>query len=487
MAIESGIRDGTDRAGGSVGITPAAFSSDAIPYLLSTADAFVILLSSIIGGVGYQLALGNSVPNLLPHCAVGLLASFIHILRMSGSGYYDFPDSAKPRVEISQILLCWFTTGLLLAFFAFLLKIGVAYSRGAFVVFYFLAPAGLLAARKLTKVALASAISRGAVGRRDIVLLGDIDEITALEPHDLLAFFGAAEVNRFTLSPEEDPLVRASTDIRVINSVANFIRINNCREILLAIPWGDVGRMEFIREHIKVLPVSARLLPDIRVRSLSNYAASARQRVLAIEIQRAPLSGAERLVKRSLDIVVAAIALVFFLPVMALTAIAIRLDGPGPVIFRQHRKGFNGKHFVMFKFRTMTVEENGPVVAQASRDDPRVTAIGRLLRAASIDELPQLLNVLNGDMSLIGPRPHALAHDNKFETILSDYAFRHHVKPGMTGWAQCNGARGATPSVEHIAERIRLDLWYINNWSLWLDIQILIKTFFEVLRKRNAY
>jgi Undecaprenyl-phosphate glucose phosphotransferase len=487
MAIESNIHDKTDRGGGSAGSTPAAFSSDTIPYLLSTADSFVILLSSIAGGIGYQLAIGNPVPNLLPHCAVGLLASFIHILRMSGTGYYDFPDSAKPRVEIGQILVCWFTTGLLLAFFAFLLKIGVAYSRGAFVVFYFLAPVGLLGARKLTKVALASAVSRGAVGRRDVVLLGDINEIAALEPHDLLAFFGAAEVDRFTLCQEEDPLVRASTDIRVINAVANFVRTNNCREILVAIPWGDVGRMEFIREHIKAMPVAARLLPDIRVRSLSNYAASARQRVLAIEIQRAPLSGAERLVKRGMDIVVAAVALMFFLPVMALTAIAIRLDGPGPVIFRQHRKGFSGKHFVMFKFRTMTVQENGPVIAQASRDDPRVTAIGRLLRSASIDELPQLLNVLRGDMSLIGPRPHALAHDNKFEQILSDYAFRHHVKPGMTGWAQCNGARGALPSIEHIAERVRLDLWYINNWSLWLDIQILIKTFFEVLRKRNAY
>jgi undecaprenyl-phosphate galactose phosphotransferase/putative colanic acid biosynthesis UDP-glucose lipid carrier transferase len=172
---------------------------------------------------------------------------------------------------------------------------------------------------------------------------------------------------------------------------------------------------------------------------------------------------------------------------MALTAIAIKLDGPGPVIFRQHRNGFNGRQFVIFKFRTMTVQENGPAVAQATRDDPRVTAIGRLLRSASIDELPQLLNVLKGDMSLIGPRPHALAHDNYFENILGDYAFRHHVKPGITGWAQCNGARGATPSIEDISERVKLDLWYINNWSFWLDVQILIKTFFEVLRKRNAY
>ena len=172
---------------------------------------------------------------------------------------------------------------------------------------------------------------------------------------------------------------------------------------------------------------------------------------------------------------------------MALTALAIKLDGDGPIIFLQHRKGFNGRQFVMFKFRTMTVQENGDVITQATRNDPRVTRIGKLLRAASIDELPQLLNVLRGEMSLVGPRPHALAHDNYFENLLQDYAFRHHVKPGMTGWSQVNGLRGATPSVDLIARRVKMDLWYINNWSLWLDIQILIKTLFEVLRKRNAF
>jgi Undecaprenyl-phosphate glucose phosphotransferase len=256
---------------------------------------------------------------------------------------------------------------------------------------------------------------------------------------------------------------------------------------LLALPWNDVGRIEFVRDHVKSLPVAARLLPDMQVRSLTHFTSSARQRVLAIEIQRAPLTGTQRLIKRTMDIVLASLALLFFLPVMVLTAIAIKLDSPGPIIFRQNRKGFNGRQFVIFKFRTMTVQEDGAAVTQATRGDSRVTAIGRLLRSSSIDELPQLLNVLKDDMSLIGPRPHALAHDNYFENILSDYAYRHHVKPGMTGWAQCNGARGATPSIEHISERVKLDLWYINNWSLWLDVQILIKTFFEVMRKRNAY
>jgi Undecaprenyl-phosphate glucose phosphotransferase len=466
---------------------PTGFSGDVIPYLLWFADGFVIFLSSLAGGIGYHTLTGNPIPSIPPYCAVGLLASLIYILRLNGKGYYSFPDSAKPRVELSEILVCWVTTALLLALFAFLFKVGVDYSRGSFITFCFLAPVGLLGVRRATKLVLTEAVSRGAIGRRDTVLVGGFDEIAALGPQDLLAFSGATEINRFILGREDDRCARSLTDGRIISAAANFVRRNNCRQILLALPWDDTDRIEFVREQIKTLPVAVRLLPDVRVRCLTNFTSSARQRVMAIEIQRAPLSGVQRLVKRTMDILLAALALIFFLPIMALTAIAIKLDSPGPVIFRQIRKGFNGRRFVIFKFRTMSVQENGPAVLQATRDDPRVTAIGRLLRSASIDELPQLLNVLKGDMSLIGPRPHALAHDSYFEHVLSDYAFRHHVKPGITGWAQCNGARGATPSIEQISERLKLDLWYINNWSLWLDIQILIKTFFEVLRKRNAY
>ncbi len=487
MSIGSEIRDQTGRLEDFSRAAPKSLSGDAIPYILSTADAVVILISSLLGGIGYQVLAGHSVPNLTAYCAIGLLAGLLHILRMKGSGYYALPDCAKARVETGEILVCWFTTGLLLAFIAFLLKISVDFSRGAFITFYFLAPIGLLGVRKLTKKALAEAISRGVIGRRDSVLVGDSNELAVLEAKDLLAHFGVAKVNRFTLSQEDDPLLRLSADTRIMNSVANFVRRRNCRELLLALPWGDAGRIEFIRDQIKTLPVGAQLLPDMQVRSLTHFASSARPRALAIEIQRAPLNAGQRFVKRAMDIGLASLALIFFLPLMLLTAIAIKLDSPGPVIFRQARKGFNGRQFVIFKFRTMTVQENGPTVAQATRDDPRVTAIGRLLRSASIDELPQLLNVLKGDMSLIGPRPHALAHDNYFQDIVSDYAFRHHVKPGITGWAQCNGARGATPSIEHISERVKLDLWYVNNWSVWLDLQILVKTTFEVLRKRNAY
>jgi len=487
MSVGSDINEKPGHLAPAIERRNATFPCESVPYVLSTADAAIIVLSSLIGGTLYQWSIGSPTPNLLPHCAVGLLASFIHILRISGSGYYDFQFASKPRVEAVEIMVSWVTTGLLLAFFAFLLKIGVAYSRGAFVIFFFLAPAGLLGVRKVSKLVLKRAIAQGVIGRRDIVLIGDPFELSVLEPRDLLAFFGAGDVNRFILGKEDDPVERQSNDMRIVNSVANFVRERNTREILLAVPWSDSARIDFIREHIKILPVSVRLLPDIRVRSLTDYSSSARQNIMSVEILGAPLSPVEQGVKRLVDIVVASVALLVSVPVMLLTAIAIKLDGPGPIIFRQLRKGFNGQHFVMLKFRTMTVQENGAEVAQATRNDPRVTGIGKLLRASSIDELPQLINVLSGEMSLIGPRPHALAHDSQFEKILSDYAFRHHVKPGITGWAQCNGARGATPKIEQIQERVKLDLWYINNWSLWLDFQILIKTFFEVLRKRNAF
>ena len=486
MSIESSIRDEKEQIQYSIDRSAARFSTEVIAYILPALDTFIILLSCLAGGIGYHLLIGDPF-EVLPLCAVGSLASFIYILRMNGSGYYGLQESAKPRVELREILVCWFTTGLLLTLIAFLLKISAAYSRGAFIMFYTLVPMALLAARKAVKAVLAQAISRGAIGRRDTVLIGDPSEIAALRRGDLLALFGAPEVRRFALSRAGDESGRSSKDVQAINAAANFVRHYNCRQVLIALPWSDAGRIEFVRDQIKTLPVAVRLVPDKSIRALSDLTWSARKSAPTIELQRAPLSEAQRLVKRIIDVVGASLVLLFFLPIMALAAAAIKLDGPGPVIFRQIRKGFNGKRFIILKFRTMTVQENGPNVVQATRDDSRITTIGRLLRSSSIDELPQLWNVLMGDMSLIGPRPHALAHDNYFETLLSDYAFRHHVKPGITGWAQCNGARGATPTIEHIAKRVKLDLWYINNWSLWLDLLILIKTIFEVFRKRNAY
>jgi Undecaprenyl-phosphate glucose phosphotransferase len=478
---------GTENVGLGLDASRVTFPGEAIPYVLSTVDALIVLIASLFGAVTYHTLSVTPLPDLAAYFALGLIASFIYIARQSGRGYYDLEQATKPAVEFVEVVLCWSTTILLLAFFAFLFKIGISFSRGSFLVFAAATPIGLLAGRKLEKGMLQRAVSRGAIGRRNVVLVGDQEQLKALENFDALAMLGAGEINRFSLARAQNPSDQAASDIATFRSVAEFVRNNNTSEMLIALSWQDNARIELLREQIKLLPVSAKLLPDNHIRTLTNFVPSGRQRVLTIDLQRAPLSIAERIVKRAVDFVIAWAALMFFGPMMILIALSIKLDGPGPIIFRQNRKGFNGRQFVMFKFRTMTVQENGSSVVQAIPNDPRVTRIGKLLRSSSVDELPQLLNVLRGEMSLVGPRPHALAHDNQFESVLRDYAFRHHVKPGMTGWAQVNGLRGATPTIEAIARRVKLDLWYINNWSLWLDLQILIKTVFEVMRKRNAY
>lgn len=205
----------------------------------------------------------------------------------------------------------------------------------------------------------------------------------------------------------------------------------------------------------------------------------------AIEPQRASLTDGE-IAKRVLDLVLATIAFLALIPLLTLVSFAIKLNSPGPVIFRQHRHGFNRRKFTIYKFRTMSVQENGNNIQQATRNDARVTSLGQFLRATSIDELPQLVNVVLGDMSLVGPRPHACAHDEKYAQLISNYSFRHRIKPGITGLAQVNGLRGGTPQLDLMKRRIDLDLWYIDNWSFWLDLKIIGRTCVELAR-RTAY
>jgi putative colanic acid biosynthesis UDP-glucose lipid carrier transferase len=191
--------------------------------------------------------------------------------------------------------------------------------------------------------------------------------------------------------------------------------------------------------------------------------------------------------KRALDIVVAGGALLFFAPLLTLVAILIKLESRGPVLFRQARGGLNGQAFTIFKFRSMRVQENGDKVVQAKRDDDRITTLGRILRKTSIDELPQLLNVLKGDMSIVGPRPHALAHDDQYGALIANYHLRFRARPGLTGLAQIKGLRGGTSAVEAMAARVDADNDYIDEWSIWSDVRILALTLPHLLLAENAY
>jgi Undecaprenyl-phosphate glucose phosphotransferase len=238
---------------------------------------------------------------------------------------------------------------------------------------------------------------------------------------------------------------------------------------------------------LSVIPVSVHLVPDESAARFLNNPISNVGGTWTAELRRTPLTRTERAAKRFFDLGLASLALICLAPLMIITSILIRLDSSGPVLFRQKRNGFNGHPFDIFKFRTMHVLENGTAIQQATRNDPRVTRLGRWLRQSSIDELPQLFNVLRGDMSLVGPRPHATSHNSEYAKLIANYAFRHHVKPGLTGWAQVNGHRGETARIEQMERRVEHDLWYINNWSPLLDLKIVLRTVVVALGQTSAY
>ncbi len=210
-------------------------------------------------------------------------------------------------------------------------------------------------------------------------------------------------------------------------------------------------------------------------------------RATALQVLKKPMSNSAVALKRAFDLLGAGFGLVLLAPLLGFTALAIMLDSPGRVLFRQERRGFNGEVFFIYKFRSMRVTESGHAMRQAARDDDRITRVGRFIRATSIDELPQLLNVLKGDMSLVGPRPHAVKHDAELEAQLADYAHRQRLKPGITGWAQVNGFRGETRTHEQMAGRTRHDLHYIDNWSILLDCWIIVLTLFSRKVRQNAF
>jgi putative colanic acid biosynthesis UDP-glucose lipid carrier transferase len=238
-------------------------------------------------------------------------------------------------------------------------------------------------------------------------------------------------------------------------------------------------------DELSVLPVDVWLCPaefDMPILGTSRLGA-----LSLLQVKPKPIRDWGYVLKLTLDYVLGAISLILFAPLMLAVALAIKLDSPGPVLFKQRRHGYNHRLIHVYKFRTMRVAEDGAVVVQARKDDDRVTRIGKFLRRTSIDELPQLFNVLKGEMSLVGPRPHAVAHNQLYCARLERYANRHCVKPGMTGWAQIHGFRGPTEDPEKMRKRVQMDLYYIENWSISLDLKIIALTPFVGFVHRNAF
>jgi len=269
--------------------------------------------------------------------------------------------------------------------------------------------------------------------------------------------------------------------------IPGYVRQHNIKMIFISQPVSAQPRIRGLIDELQDTTASVYFLPDVYVFDLMQARFDTVGGMPVIAISETPFMGFDSVIKRGVDLVVSVTALLLLAPLMALIAIAIKLDSPGPVLFLQRRYGLYGEAITVYKFRSMSVSDDGPHIVQAHQGDARVTRLGRLLRRSSLDELPQFINALQGRMSVVGPRPHAVAHNELYRKLIKGYMLRHKVKPGITGWAQVNGLRGETATLDKMEARIQCDLDYLRNWSLWLDLWIMLKTVQVVLSRENAH
>jgi putative colanic acid biosynthesis UDP-glucose lipid carrier transferase len=272
-----------------------------------------------------------------------------------------------------------------------------------------------------------------------------------------------------------------------LKDVAAYAVQHGVREIYITLPLGSQPRIQALLEQVQGTTASLFFVPDVFGISIIQGRLQDMRGVPVVGICETPFTGTNELLKRGSDIVLASIILVVISPLLLAIAIGVKLSSPGPAIFRQRRNGLDGGEITVYKFRSMTTQDNGSVVAQATRNDPRITRFGAFLRRTSLDELPQFVNVLQGRMSIVGPRPHAVAHNEEYRQLIRAYMVRHKVRPGITGWAQVNGHRGETDTLEKMAVRVEYDLEYLRNWSLGLDLQIIARTIRLIFLDRHAY
>ncbi|MGY3361195.1 putative colanic acid biosynthesis UDP-glucose lipid carrier transferase [Bradyrhizobium sp. GM0.4] len=443
--------------------------------VIIAADLLLILLSYGAGAALYNVALASTGDGA--SMGAGLIVGVVFVAVAYSQDVYATHRLLNLVWQLRKAVFIWLASLTILAMAAFLLKSTDNLSRGTVIIFAAIGGAGLISLRFVWQFVLATNYARSRLVDRKVILL-------SLKPLD------------FTSSRFKD-LRRNGFDVmrhfvlgidsgdghweRQIRDVIRQSRQADVDEYLLAIDWNELPMLRKIGPFLRAVPQPVRLLPDDSIADLVSRPFLPVSGTVAVEIQRPPLSVFERFQKRCLDVEVALLALVILAPLLLTVAVLIKLGSPGAAIFRQSRRGFNGKPFEIWKFRTMTVCEDGQTITQATKRDARVTKIGRFLRMTSIDELPQLWNVLRGDMSLVGPRPHALAHDNYYDELISKYVYRHHMKPGLTGWAQVNGFRGETPTIDLMEKRVEYDVWYVSNWSIWLDLKIMARTASTVL------
>lgn len=435
------------------------------------------------------LASVYSRDNIGSYLAAGLGASLIFGLVGRFTDIYG-SWSGRPffRDEVMRTVVTWLTTFLFLVFIIFATNTSGEYLRSVLIGWLFITPVLLVTNRYLLRVLQAHLKSLG-INNKTIAVVGATEQgiqfANALQTRTDAGFqvagFYTFEDN------EQSKLPNNYAHIGNVETMLKDARSGQWDQIYLALPSEQNEAAASLINKLSDSITPIRMIPDDFTHSLvhSKYMEIADTPVFCI--YDAPLSLQSSFVKRIEDIVGGAILLTLSLPVMAIIAIAVKTTSPGPVLFKQTRHGLRGKPFSVWKFRTMTVCENGSDVKQATRNDLRITRIGRFLRRSSLDELPQFFNVLQGHMSIVGPRPHAVAHNEEYRERIPGYMLRHLMKPGITGWAQVNGWRGETDTLHKMQKRVECDMEYIRSWSLGFDLKIIFVTAFKTLFDKNAY
>jgi len=448
---------------------------------IETAAVFVI---AYVAGVAYHLAAFGSLAYTNPQ--VDLAATFSAIFMLISFFRDDYRASLHLDLRkcARRLIQAFAITLVTVIVIAFLTKSSDSFSRGSVVVFTILGLPALIAARSGVSAMLRQATRAGWVASGRVMIVGFRDDL------DWVMATGSPQTQGYDVIGVEQLVEQMSDDLDApgvgIDRIVEKARFLHPDTILLALPWSRADLIDQCVRAFMNLPVRVELAPERVLERYSELRLGRLGSMLTLNVLRPPLGHTGRAAKRLMDIVLSSLALIVLAPLFALVALVIRFDSEGPALFRQTRYGFNQRPFKIWKFRTMRTQDDGPVVRQASRDDVRITRIGKILRKWNIDELPQLINVLTGDMSLVGPRPHAVAHNRIYERKIDLYARRHNVLPGITGWAQVNGFRGATDDAAMQA-RVDYDLFYLDNWSLSFDIIIMAMTVFSKRSYKNAY
>jgi Undecaprenyl-phosphate glucose phosphotransferase len=417
----------------------------------------------------------------LSHLVVVPFGMIIIANAMSFVQAYELRELANLRVQISKVVAGWATSFALLIAIVFFDKISDQFPRLWIGLWFALGVSASIAARFGLHAYLGRRRRAGTLAV-NIAVVGADSFATQVSQR----LGGEARVVGAFAPRLGAPAAGGGATVDALVSLARRTRID---EILVHLPEKRDTTFNAMLERLGELPVNVHLCPDLSDLGISPRKLSVVREAVMINVFERPLAGWGSILKRIEDSVLSLLLLFLFAPLMGMIALAVKLDSRGPVFFRQQRFGFNNNPIWIYKFRTMHVApaESDPQVTQAQRDDKRVTRLGRVLRRTSLDELPQLINVLKGDMSLVGPRPHAIAHNEYYATCINRYLHRHRVKPGITGWAQVNGLRGETPTIDLMHARVKHDLFYIENWSIWFDLWILVRTFAVGFVHPNAY